>query len=124
FNDSDMANPWVANWLGTLPGWGVGEGIMMSPVTSTPGVPNTVGATLGQVRRAYHQYNTSYSPFFDVQTSAANISQTGKFVVQSTDGLGQFGQLPTSSYPSGRASCNIGAEGWNANSTDFSVGSY
>jgi len=119
--------PFPVNWLSTLPDWGIGELMFFSPVNVSPGVPNFVGTggTLGQVRRIAHEYNTSWSWVFDIQSSITMISQTGKFALLSTDLMGQLGQWPTSSYPSGRASCNIGGPNWDASdSTNFQVGSY
>jgi hypothetical protein len=107
------------NLLGTLPGFGYYEGFFISPVNKAPGVPNDtgVGGTLGQTRRAFHTYNTGYDPTFDVQNGVAMLSQTGKFALLTTDGMGQFGNL------SGQAKCNIGGVDWNPNnSTDYAVG--
>ena len=112
-------DPTPVNWLGTLPSWGLAEGIFFSPINKAPGVPNDTGAggTLGQVRRAFHTYNTSYSWVFDIQSETSMISQTGNFALVSTDGMGQFGNL------SGQSQCNVGGPNWFANdSTDYTVG--
>jgi len=135
-NDNQYDTAWIwnvagippnQNWLGTLTGWGIGELLFFSPVNVSPGTPNFVGTggTLGQVRRAVHEYNTMWSWVFDIQNSTSMISQTGNFALLSTDGMGQFGQWPSTSYPSGRASCNVGGNNWQSNdSTDFQVGGY
>jgi len=107
------------NLLGTLPSWGFREVFFISPINKAPGVPNDTGAggTLGQVRRAFHTYNTGYSWAFDIQNGTSMISQTGNFALVSTDGMGQFGNL------SGQSQCNVGGPNWEANdSTDYTVG--
>jgi hypothetical protein len=72
-------------------------------------------------RRAAHNYNSGWHQVFDVQNGMCVLSQTGKFAVCSTDGMGQFGNI------NGTASCNVGAPDWVKNaSTDgttiFSTG--
>jgi hypothetical protein len=107
------------NLLGTLPSWGFREVFFISPINKAPGVPNDTGAggTLGQVRGAFHTYNTGYSWAFDIQNGTSMISQTGNFALVSTDGMGQFGNL------SGQSQCNVGGPNWEANdSTDYTVG--
>ena len=106
------------NLLGTLPGFAYYEGFFVAPPYKSPGVPNdnTGSGTRGQVRRAFHTYNTGYDWVFDVQNGVAMLSQTGNFALLTTDGMGQFGNV------SGQAKCNVGGEDWNAN--DSTAGDY
>jgi len=110
----------TVNQLAGLPQIDFNEGFVISPVNISPGVPNFVGSggTLGQVRRAFHSYNSGYSWNFDAANGVAMISQTGKFALISSDGMGQFGNLDGT-----HASCNVGGPTWNASdSTHYSVG--
>lgn len=95
----------TVNQLAGLPQIDFNEGLFISPVNISPGVPNFVGSdgTLGQVRRAFHSYNSGYSWNFDAANGVAMISQTGKFALISSDGMGQFGNLDGT-----HASCNVG----------------
>lgn len=102
-----------------IPVWGLSEIMFLSPANVSPGVPNFVGTggTLGQVRRAAHNYNAGYSRIFDVENGIGAVSQTGQFAIVSTDGMGQFGSS------SGQARCNLGGPNWVANdSIDYTVG--
>jgi hypothetical protein len=109
---------------GTLPSPLYMEGFFISPPYKSAGSLNCVsdavlcpGGTLGQVRRAFHAFNSGWHQSFDVQNNIAVISQTGNFAMFSTDGMGQFGNK------SGQPKCNVGGPKWNANdSTDYPVG--
>jgi ASPM-SPD-2-Hydin domain-containing protein len=112
------------NQLGTLPAALYNEMFLVSPPWQSPGVQNCVynsvtcpGGTLQQLRRAHHTYNSGWEWSFDAVQGICVISQTGKYDLCATDGLGQFGNR------SGAPSCNIGGPDWNASdSTDYSVG--
>jgi hypothetical protein len=109
---------------GTLPSPLYMEGFFISPPYKSAGSLNCVydavlcpTGTLGQVRRAFHAFNSGWHQSFDVQNNIAVISQTGKFAMFSTDGMGQFGNK------SGQPKCNVGGPKWNAtDSTDYPVG--
>jgi hypothetical protein len=112
------------NQLGTLPAALYNEMFLVSPPNQSPGVQNCVynaitcpGGTLQQLRRAHHTYNSGWEWSFDAVQGICIMSQTGKYDLCATDGLGQFGNR------SGAPSCNIGGPDWNASdSTDYSVG--
>jgi hypothetical protein len=107
------------NLLGTLPGFAYYEAFFVAPPYKSAGVlnDNTGLGTLGQVRRAFHTYNTGYDWIFDVQNGVAFLSQTGNFAVITTDAMGQFGNL------SGQPNCNVGGPDWvTNNSTAYTVG--
>ena len=109
---------------GPLPSALYMEGFFISPPYKSPGSLNCAydavlcpTGTLGQVRRAFHAFSSGWHQSFDVQNNIAVLSQTGKFAMFSTDGMGQFGNR------SGQPQCNVGGPKWNANdSTDYPVG--
>jgi hypothetical protein len=106
---------------GNLPGALYGELFFVAPPYCTPGVLNTVGCTLGQVRRANHGYNTGWSPSFDTRYGMCVVSQTGNYAMCPFDGFGQFGSRQ------GNAKCNIGGPNWsNTDNPTFAwtVGAY
>jgi len=107
------------NLLGTLPGFAYYEAFFVAPPYKSAGVlnDNTGSGTLGQVRRAFHTYNTGYDWNFDVQNGVALLSRTGNFAVVTTDAMGQFGNL------SGQPNCNVGGPDWTpSNAADYTVG--
>jgi len=114
----------TVNQLGTLPAALYNEMFLVSPPWQSPGVQNCIynaitcpGGTLQQLRRAHHTYNSGWEWSFDAVQGICIMSQTGKYDLCATDGLGQFGNR------SGAPSCNIGGPDWNASdSTDYSVG--
>lgn len=114
----------TVNQLGTLPAALYNEMFLVSPPWQSPGVQNCIynaitcpGGTLQQLRRAHHTFNSGWAWSFDTVQAVCVISQTGKYDLCATDGLGQFGNR------SGAPSCNIGGPDWNASdSTDYSVG--
>ena len=119
---------------GTLPSPLYMEGFFVSPPYKSPGVQNCVytpppgncqDGTLGQVRRAFHAFNSGWHQSFDVQNNIAVVSQTGKFAMFSTDGMGQFGNTagqinqPSTWLPK----CNVGGPKWNqVDNVDYPVG--
>jgi hypothetical protein len=109
---------------GTLPSPLYMEGFFISPPYKSAGSLNCAydavlcpTGTLGQVRRAFHVFNSGWHQSFDVQNNIAVVSQTGNFAMFSTDGMGQFGNK------SGQPKCNVGGPKWNANdNSDYPVG--
>jgi len=109
---------------GPLPSALYDEGFLLAPPYKPDGSANCVydaitcpTGTLGQVRRAFHTFNSGWHQTFDVQNNIAMLSRTGNFALLSTDGMGQFGNR------SGQASCNVGAPNWSkSDSTHFVVG--
>jgi hypothetical protein len=109
------------------------ESFFVSPPYSSPGVPNCVydavlcpSGTLGQVRRAFHQYGSGWHKAFDVQNGISVVSQTGKYAMLATDFMGENGSTAgTPNVPSTwLAKCNVGAPNWTkSDSTDFVIGS-
>ena len=133
-NTTDTSWMWVTSTdvgtatnllTGPLPSAFYMESYFVAPPYSSPGVQNCVydailcpSGTLGQVRRAFHCFGSGWHKSFDVQNCIAVVSQTGKYAMLATDGMGQFGST------AGQAKCNVGAPNWNkSDSTDFVVGS-
>jgi hypothetical protein len=83
------------------------EGYFLSPPNNPDGSVNSTRT----LRRAFHTYNSGWHQVFDVQSAMCVLSQTGKFAVCSTDGMGQFGNI------NGTASCNVGAPDWTKSAT-------
>jgi hypothetical protein len=118
---------------GPLPSALYMENYFVAPPYSSPGVQNCVydailcpSGTLGQVRRAFHCFGSGWHKSFDVQNCIAVVSQTGKYAMITTDGMGQFGNTAgTTNVPSTwLAKCNAGAPSWIKNdTTHFTVGS-
>ena len=58
------------------------EAFFIAPPYSSPGVFNTVGQTLGQIRRAGHTFDTGYyGQQFDVQNGVCMPSPLGHFAL-------------------------------------------
>jgi hypothetical protein len=118
---------------GPLPSALYMENFFVAPPYSSPGVQNCLynaitcpAGTLGQVRRAFHQYGSGWHKSFDVQNGISVVSQTGNYAMMATDGMGQFGNTAgTTNQPSTwLAKCNVGAASWLKNdTTHFTVGS-
>jgi hypothetical protein len=118
---------------GPLPSALYMESFFVAPPYSSPGLQNCVydailcpSGTLGQVRRAFHCFGSGWHKSFDVQNCIAVVSQTGKYAMLATDGMGQLGNTAgTTNVPSTwLAKCNVGAPNWiKSDSTDFVVGS-
>ncbi|MBZ5667859.1 MAG: hypothetical protein LAO30_25130, partial [Acidobacteriia bacterium] len=103
------------------------EGYFVSPPNKPDGSPNCAYDPvacpngIGAFRRGFHTYNSCWHQAFDVQNAMCVLSQTGRFAVCSTDGMGQFGNI------NGTASCNVGAPDWvksatSDGTTTFSTG--
>lgn len=110
---------------GTIPSALYMENYLISPPVRFFGsyVPNCAfdavtctNGTLGQVRRAFHQYGSGWHKSFDVQNGISVISQTGKYAMLATDLMGQLGST------SNQAKCNVGARDWTKNDPTFHVG--
>jgi hypothetical protein len=97
---------------GPLPSALYNEGFFVSPPYNADGSVNSARA----IRRAFHSYNSGWDTTFDVQNGIAMISQTGRFALLSTDGMGQFGSL------AGGAACNVGGPDWSGGSAYFQAG--
>jgi hypothetical protein len=95
---------------GVLPGALYGEGFFVGPPYCSPGVLNGSGScspsTFGQVRRAFHAFNTGWSPSFDTRYGMSVVSQTGNYAMIPSDMFGQVGSQ------AGKAKCNIGGPDW------------
>jgi len=140
-------NPTDTNWLhvtstdegpttdllhGVLPSALYMENFMLAPPYYSPGNLNCAYdaimcplGTLGQVRRLSHCYGTGWHRSFDVYSCISVISQTGKYILQATDLMGQLGSsVGTPGNPSTfLPKCNVGGPKWNPNdNADYPVG--
>jgi len=132
-NTTDTNWIWVASSVvgtnvdllhGSQPGALYGEGFFVAPPYCAPGILNGDShcpvSTLGQLRRAFHGYNSGWAFSFDVRYGMAVMSQTGKYAMIPADAFGQLGSRQ------GQAKCNIGGPDWGnndtGNPTNYSVG--